>query len=112
LPLSEKIRIEIFVPDLPNPLYGRMLEQFGDELTYAFGGCTVTPSTGKYRSPSGLILPDKINILFTDAPLEWKKDSAVIETYAEELQDVIQQALRNEESILLAVHPIFHVIHH
>jgi hypothetical protein len=110
LPLSEKIRIEIFVPDLPNPIYSRILEEFGDELSYAFGGCTVTPSSGKFSSASGLILPDKINILFTDTPFEWKKDRAVIEKYAEELQDVIQQSLRNEETILVAVHPIYHVL--
>jgi hypothetical protein len=33
LPLSEKIRVEIFVPDLPDPIYGRILEEFGDELS-------------------------------------------------------------------------------
>jgi hypothetical protein len=107
--LSEKIRIEIFVPDLPDPVYGRILEEFGDELSYAFGGCTITPSSGKFHSAFGLILPDKINILFTDTPFEWKKDRAVIEKCAEELQDVIQQALANEEAILITLHPVFHV---
>lgn len=109
MPLSEKIRIEIFVPDLPDPIYGRILEEFGDELSYAFGGCTITPGSGKFRSASGLILPDRINILFTDTPFEWKEDRAVIEKYAEELQDVIQQALKNEEVILVTVYPIYHV---
>jgi hypothetical protein len=112
LPLSEKIRIEIFVPDLPDLIYHRLLEEFGDELSYAFGGCTITPGSGKFRSASGLILPDKINILFTDTPFEWKKDRAVIEKYAEELQDVIQQALRNEETILITVYSIYHVLNH
>ena len=110
MPLSEKIRIEIFVPDLPDPAYGRILEEFGDELSYAFGGCTITPSSGKFRSASGLILPDKINILFTDTPFEWGRDRDVIEKYAEELQDVIQQALRNEEAILITVYPVHHVL--
>jgi hypothetical protein len=67
------------------------------------------PSSGKFRSASGLILPDKINILFTDTPFEWEKDRAVIEKYTEELQDVIQQTLRNEEAILITLHPVFHV---
>lgn len=109
MPLSEKVRIEIFIPDLPDPIYGRLLEEFGDELSYAFGGCTVTSSSGKYRSASGLILPDKINILFTDTPFEWKKDRDVIEQYAEELRDVIQRALKGEEALLIAVHPVCHV---
>ena len=108
MPLSEKIRIEIFVPDLPDPIYGRIVEEFGDELSYAFGGCTVTPSYGKFRSASGLILPDRINILFTDTPFVWNEDRAVIEKYAEDLQDVIQQALKNEEVILVTVYPIYH----
>lgn len=68
MPLSEKIRIEIFIPDLPDPIYGRILEEFGDELSYAFGGCTVVSTSGKYRSDAGLILPDRINILFTGLP--------------------------------------------
>lgn len=50
MPLLEKVRIELFIPDLPDPIYGRLVEELGDELSYAFGGCTVTPTQGKYRS--------------------------------------------------------------
>jgi hypothetical protein len=109
LPLSEKVRIEVFIPDLPDPIYGRLLEELGDELSYAFGGCTVSPAEGKYRSATGFILPDKINILFTDAPFEWKKDRKVIEQYAEELQDVVRKALKEEEALLIVVYPVSHV---
>ena len=109
MPLSEKVRIEIFIPDLPDPIYDRILEEFSDELSYAFGGCTITPSSGKFRSASGVILPDKINILFTDTPFEWKKDRIVLTQYAEELHDIIQRALEGEEAILVSVHPIYHV---
>lgn len=69
MPLLEKVRIEVFIPDLPDPIYNRLLEELGDELTYAFGGCTVIQTAGKYRSASGLILPDNVNVLFTDTPL-------------------------------------------
>ncbi|MGA9997548.1 MAG: hypothetical protein WBP93_19185 [Pyrinomonadaceae bacterium] len=109
MPLSEKVRIEIFIPDLPDPIYDRILEEFSDELSYAFGGCTITSSSGKYRSAAGVILPDKINILFTDTPFKWKKDRALITQYAEELYDIIQRALEGEEAILITVHPIHHV---
>ena len=109
MPLSEKVRIEIFIPDLPDPIYDRILEEFSDELSYAFGGCTITSSSGKYRSASGIILPDKINILLTDTPFEWEKDRAVITRYAEELHDIIQRALEGEEAILITVQPIHHV---
>jgi hypothetical protein len=68
LPLLEKVRIELFIPDLPDPIYGRLVDELGDELSYPFGGCTVISTQGKYRSTAGFILPDKINILFTDTP--------------------------------------------
>jgi hypothetical protein len=90
LPLLEKVRIELFIPDLPDPVYGRLLEELGDELSYVFGGCTVTSTQGKYRSTAGSILPDKINILFTDTPFSWEKDRLLIEQYAVALRQVVQ----------------------
>ena len=107
--LSEKVRVEVFIPDLPDPIYNRLLEELGDELSYAFGGCTVTQTSGKYRSSSGVILPDKVNLLFTDTPFNWEKDRKVIEQYAQELQNVVERALEKEEAILIAVYPVFHV---
>lgn len=106
MPLSEKVRIELFIPDLPDPIYFNLLERLGDELSYAFGGCTVVPASGKYRSESGLILPDKINILFTDTAFDWDKDQVVIERYTSELQDTISRALKNEEAILVAAYEV------
>jgi len=108
LPLSEKVRVEIFIPDLPDPVYANILEQLGDELTYAFGGCTVHACRGKYRSASGLIIPDRVNLLFTDAPLHPVEDQRVIERYARGLQDAVAQALGEEEAILVSVYPVSH----
>jgi hypothetical protein len=108
LPLSEKVRIELFIPDLPDPIYSNVLDRLGDELSYAFGGCTVVPALGKYRSQSGLILPDKINILFTDTAFDWRKDQEVIGRYADELQDAVRRALENEEAILVAAYEVTH----
>jgi hypothetical protein len=109
LPLSKRVRIEIFIPDLPDPIYSRILEELGDELSYAFGGCTMTQTSGKYRSESGSIMPDKISLLFTDTPFDWNKDRNVIEQYAHAIQDVVQRALEKEEAILIAVYPVSHV---
>ena len=95
-------------PDLPDPVYDLLLEELGDELSYAFGGCTAASAFGKYRSSSGVILPDKVNVLFTDAPLRWEEDRRVIERYAREIRDAVAQALEQEESVLIAVHPVFH----
>ena len=108
MPLSEKVRVEIFIPHLPDPIYEKILEQLGDELTYAFGGCTVQPAFGKYRSASGLIIPDKVNVLFADAPLHPDEDRRLVERYVRDLQNAVAQALGEEEAILVAVHPVFH----
>ena len=108
MPLSEKIRIELFIPDLPDPVYDDLLQEIGDELSYAFGGCTVVPTQGKYRSISGSILPDKINILFTDTPFVWDKDRLLIERYAAGLRQVVKGVLRSEEAVLVVVYSVCH----
>jgi len=109
LPLSERVRVEIFIPDLPDPIYQRILEELSDELSYAFGGCTVARTFGKYRSSFGQILPDNINVLFTDAPFIWTQDRRIIERYLREIRNVVALALGKEESILIAVYPISHL---
>lgn len=108
MPLSEKVRIEVFIPDVPDPTYGRVLEELGNELSFAFGGCTVVSTHGKYRSTDGAILPDKINLLFSDTPFLWDRDRLIIEQYAERIRSAVQRALAREESILAAFYPVYH----
>jgi hypothetical protein len=78
------------------------------ELSYTFGGCTVLSASGSFRSQTGIILPDKIHILFTDVDLELKKDRLSIGQYVGCVTDAIQAALADEESILISIHPIYH----
>ena len=108
LPLSERVRIEIFIPDLPDSSYSAVLEVLGDELAYAFGGSTVVPTTGKYRSSNGLIFPDRINLLFSDTPFLWSRDRLVLELYADRIRSVVQRSLQQEETVLVAVYPVYH----
>jgi hypothetical protein len=108
LPLLEKVRVEIFIPDLPDPAYDSILEVLGDELAYSFGGCTIISSTGKYRTSDGAIIPDKIHILFSDTQFVWARDRLLLESYAERARTVVKRALAREESILVAVFPVFH----
>jgi hypothetical protein len=87
-----------------------LLDELGDELSYAFGGCTITQAMGKYRSDSGVILPDKISLLFTDTPFLWDKDRDVVEQYAEKRREVVDKVLEKEEAILIVVYPVQHVV--
>jgi hypothetical protein len=108
LPLSEKVRIEIFIPDLLDPVYGGILEELGNELTYAFGGCSVIGTSGKYRSSVGLIFPDKVQLLFSDTSFLWVRDRLLIELYADRMRTVVKRALSREEAILVVVYPVSH----
>ena len=65
--------------------------------------------SGKYRSVAGTILPDKLNVLFTDTPFLWDKDRLPVEQYAAALHQVVQQVLADEEAILIAVYPVYHI---
>ena len=109
MPLSNKVRVEIFIPDLPDPAYSRLSEELGDELSYAFGGCTTLLAKGKYCSDSGVILPDNVNLLFVDVPLSWERDRLAIERYASVLHRIAERALTNEEAVLIAVYPVCHL---
>jgi hypothetical protein len=42
LPLLERVRVEVYIPDLPADAYHNLLQSFEDEFTYAFGGCTIS----------------------------------------------------------------------
>ena len=108
MPLSGKVRIEIFIPDLPDPTYGSILDELGDELTFAYGGCTVISTSGKFRSTDGVIFPDKVNLLFSDTPFLWERDRLVIEYHAERIRNAVRKALVQEESVLVATYPVYH----
>lgn len=108
MPLFERVRVEIFIPDLPDPSYARLLDELSDELSYAFGGCSIVTAAGKYRSLEGPILPDQITILFTDTPFSWELDQSIVQEYAFRLQTSVRRALPNEEAILIAVFPVSH----
>ena len=70
MPLSEKARIEVYLPDLPISRYEDLLHAFDRELTYSFGGCTIIAGLdGSYLSRGGVKIRDRINLLYTDVPL-------------------------------------------
>ena len=108
MPLSEKTRIEVYLPDLPFPSYQRLLEALRREFTHAFGGSTLVRGlSGTYLSRLGLTVEDRVNLLYAAAALDFEADANLIGDYAGALQRAAFRAL-DEEAILIAVHRVRH----
>jgi hypothetical protein len=108
LRLSEKVRIEIFIPNLSDPVYDDLLGELASELSYAFGGCTEVRASGKYNSFRGHIISDRISILFSDAPLLWERDRLALVQYVDWVKRAAQRALEQEEAVLISIYPVCH----
>ena len=108
MPLLERVRVEVYVPDLPTAAYRNLLLSFEEEFTYAFGGCTIVRGLdGSYLSQAGAKTPDRINLIYTDLPLALSTNFESVARYAGELKQVAIEAL-TEESILVAVAQVYH----
>jgi len=104
LPLSERARIEIYLPDLPTEQYQNLLSVFQRELTYTFGGCTVLRGIeGSYLSIDGVHIADHVSIVYSDAPFEFEGNLAVLSKYADELRDAAFEALDEEAVMVVAM---------
>lgn len=108
LPLSEKVRIEIYIPDrMDKPVYRQLLHQLNDEFTIGFGGCTVIHGLiGSYSSQSGTIIPDRVDMLFIDLAYPLDEHFDRISQYCDNLRLAIFNAL-NEEAILITVSKLY-----
>jgi hypothetical protein len=110
LPLLERARVEVYVPDLPAPQYNNLLLSFEEEFTYAFGGCTIERGLeGSYLSYGGLKTPDRINLIYTDLPVALSTNFESAARYADELKRAAFDVLA-EETILVAVGQIYHAV--
>ena len=108
MPLLERVRMEVYLPDLPINSYSDLLETFETEFTYAFGGCTILRGLdGRYLSQTGSIIPDRINLIYADLPLTLTDNLAIITKYVGKLERIAFEALE-EEAILITVSQIFH----
>ena len=107
MPLLARVRVEIYLPSLPQPQYRNLLRSFEQELTYAFGGCTIVSGLeGSYLSDAGECILDSINLIYSDAPLSLWTDYDVINGYAAELRDAAMAAL-SEESVVVSVERVY-----
>lgn len=108
MPLSEKARIEVYLPDLPRAAYQDLLSTLTQEFTYTFGGCTIIRGLdGSYLSQADLPIQDRINLIYTDTPYTFEDNFEVVSAYADELKVAAFAALE-EEAILVVVSQIYH----
>jgi hypothetical protein len=108
LPLSEKARIEVYLPDLPHASYRDLLGALTQEFTYTFGGCTIIRNLdGSYLSQAGLPIQDRINLIYTDTPYTFEENFEIVSAYADKLKAAALAALE-EEAILGVVSQIYH----
>ena len=108
MPLSEKVRIEVYLPDVSRPEYQDLLAELEQEFTYTFGGCTTLRGLeGHYLAQGGNIIRDRVNLIYSDAPFSLEGNFDTISHYTDRLRQAAFDAL-DEEAILVAVHPIFH----
>ena len=108
MPLSENVRIEVFLPDLQTPSYRNLLETLEREFTYTFGGCTIIPGLdGTYLSQAGLSMHDKVNIIFTDLPLNLDNNLDRLSRYTDHLSRAAFDALE-EEAVLVTAFRVYH----
>ena len=69
MPLSEKARIEVYIPDLPQQTYQNLLNALAQEFTYTFGGSTIIRGLdGSYLSRPGVRMQDRVHLIYTDTP--------------------------------------------
>lgn len=110
MPLLERTRVEVYLPDLHSSEYQNLLRSFEEEFTYAFGGASIVRGLeGSYLSAAGEQIPDRINLLYSDAPLALSTDFASVAAYVRELKKAAMEELE-EEVVLIAVEQIYHQV--
>jgi hypothetical protein len=110
LPLFEKARIEVYVPDLPKSAYQDLLEELDREFTFTFGGATVLRGLdGSYLSHAGIKMADRVTRLYTDTPFSFAANALRLSAYTDRLRAAVSVALE-EEAILVVVMQVFHSV--
>ena len=108
MPLSEKARVEVYVPDMPSPAYQNLLEALEREFTYTFGGCTIVRGLhGSYLSEAGLPISDRVNLIYTDSSIRFEPNLAGLDRFTAKLRQAAFDALE-EEAILVAAFKVYH----
>ena len=110
MPLLERVRVEVYLPDPHLTEYDNLLRTLEAEFTYAFGGCTIVRGLeGSYLSQLGRRIPDHVNLIYSDVSLALSTDFALVTRYAGQLKRAATEAL-DEEVVLVTVEQIYHMV--
>ena len=108
MPLSEKARIEVYIPDLPQQTYQNLLNALAQEFTYTFGGATIIRGLdGSYLSRLGVRMQDPVHLIYTDTPFAFAENFESISRYTDALRDAAFAAL-TEEAMLVVALQVYH----
>lgn len=108
MPLFERARIEIYLPEMPSAAYHDLLDVLAREFTYTFGGCTIVSGmVGSFLSVTGLPVEDRINLIYTDSHFRFESEFESLSEYADQLREMAFQTL-DEEGVLVTTSRIFH----
>ena len=108
--LSKRTRIDVYVPERKDKIYGRLRQAFETEFVFAFGGCTVIHGLkGLYLGSSGSAEQDAITRIYSDIPLNIDEHREEISAYADAIRSAAAEALP-EESILVTIESIYHSV--
>ena len=105
---APKIRVEVYVPIRYQSSYRDLLAWLIEEFTQLRGGCTVNENIGGYYlSRANKIINDRVNVVYSDFPMNWNKKSDRVEalTYCAGLKAFLLANLFEEE-ILISVYPV------
>ena len=110
MPLLERVRVEVYLPDPSIVEYDNLLRSLEAEFTYAFGGCTILRGLeGCYLSQFGHRIHDRINVIYSDVPLALSLETAAVAGYVREVKHAATEALQ-EEVVMVAVSQIYHSV--
>ena len=110
MPLLERVRVEVYIPDLSHLEYKNLLLSLEEEFTYAFGGCSIVRGLrGSYLSNRGDRVPDRVNLIYSDLPLALSTRFDAVANYVEKLKLAAIDSL-TEEEIMIAVEQVYHAV--
>ena len=110
MPLLERVRVEVYIPDPSQIQYENLLISLEEEFTYAFGGCSIVRDLqGSYLSQMGMRVPDRINLIYSYIPLALSTRFDAVARYVDKLKTAAIDALAEEE-VLISVEQVYHAV--